>query len=290
MVGYENSKIYCLWCNDEYYYIGSTKNELRCRLRDHKSASKKQIERKVYKHINEIGWDNVKIQLIENYPCDSIEELHLKENEYICSMRGDDHCLNMKASTYTEEDLIYYKKHYRQENRDKILDYKKKYREENKEKIAEYNKKYEESHTEQVKEARAKYIEENKEKIAAKTKAYREAHKDEIKEWLVKYNEENKEKLKEKSKLGRERNKEAIKERGKKYYEENKDEINKKYKEYVTATRDVRLIQQKKYRDESKLKNPPVSEICEICQGSFQNYRKSRHESSKKHMDAMIMP
>jgi hypothetical protein len=288
MPDYSNGKIYCLWCYDNYYYVGSTINEIRYRLGKHKQDSKKYLERRVYKHINTIGWENVKIQVIEDYPCNSRKELLKKENEYIASMRGDTHCLNIKLAELTENELKEQQKNYRQEHRDKILNYKKNYREENKEKIAKYNKKYEETNSEQVKEAVAKYREENKEKIAEKTKAYREAHKDEIKIWKEKYNEENKEILKEKSKEFRAKNKEAIKEKGKKYYEENKEEVNKRNKEYQEKNREKLKIQKKKYREESKLKTPETSQTCKICQGSFLQRHKLRHEASKKHNDVLI--
>jgi hypothetical protein len=289
MPDYSNGKIYFLLCNDDYYYIGSTKNTLRYRLTDHKQASKKYPERRVYKHINTIGWENVKIQLIEDYSCNTYQELLKKENEYIASMRGDTNCLNINLAELTDSELKEQQKNYRQEHRDKILDYKKKYREENKQKIAEYNKKYEETHSEQVKEAVAKYREENNEKIAAQTKAYREAHKDDIKIWKEKYNETNKEKLKEKSKEIREKTKDKIKERGKKYYELNKDEINRKNKEYQKATLEERREQQKRYREECKIKKPQISQICEICNGSFTQHHKPRHLASKKHTDAILI-
>ena len=39
------------------------------------------IDSAYYKHINQIGWENVKIECIEEYPCDSLEELLQKEQE-----------------------------------------------------------------------------------------------------------------------------------------------------------------------------------------------------------------
>jgi hypothetical protein len=289
MADYTSGKIYCLWCNDEYYYIGSTKNELRYRLGKHKQDSKRHPERKVYEHINEIGWDNVKIQLIEEFPCNNRKELCNKENEYIASMRGDVHCLNIKLAELTPEELLEQQKNYRQENRDKILDYKKKYRDENKIKIEEYNKKYKEINKDEIKEKLQEYNQKNKEKIALQTKAYREAHKEEIKEWRKKYKEENTDKIKEKSKISREKNKDKIKERGLKYYEENREAINQKNKEYQLANKERLKLQQKKYREEMKLKKPQVSQECSVCKGTFTEHHKPRHDSSKKHLEALAL-
>ena len=43
----------------------------------------KQPERKVYKHLVEIGWDEVKIILIESFPCENKMELEKRERYYI---------------------------------------------------------------------------------------------------------------------------------------------------------------------------------------------------------------
>ena len=67
---YQNGKIYKLVCNDGYYYIGSTTQELNNRLNNHIYLSKSCVN-KVYHYINFIGWDNVTITLIENYSCNS---------------------------------------------------------------------------------------------------------------------------------------------------------------------------------------------------------------------------
>ena len=64
---YENTKIYKLILADsEYFYIGSTcENRLSKRLNVHKCKAKTYPDRKVYKAFNELGWETVKIILIE---------------------------------------------------------------------------------------------------------------------------------------------------------------------------------------------------------------------------------
>ena len=64
---------------DDEIYIGSTCLPFPKRLYWHKLHAKRNIERKVYKHLNAIGWENVKIILIETFPCESKAELEKRE-------------------------------------------------------------------------------------------------------------------------------------------------------------------------------------------------------------------
>ena len=90
-----SGRIYQLVCDDGYYYIGSTKNELRKRLSNHKTDSKRRPTARVYDHINKLGWDRVKIVLIEELTCKNKDELVRKEYEYIIKNKTDTKCLNM---------------------------------------------------------------------------------------------------------------------------------------------------------------------------------------------------
>jgi superfamily II DNA helicase RecQ len=284
---YLNSRIYCIWCIDGYYYIGSTTTDIRYRLRDHKHHSRQYPERKVYKHINNLGWDNVEIKCLEEYVCSSREELVKKENEYIRACEGDEFCLNNNNAFQTEEELKQVQAVYRQENRDKILEYKKRYRDENTEKIRAYNEKYVTENKDSVYEKRREYIAQNREKIYQKTKEYNEAHKEEIAAYKKAWTEERKEELKVKAKQKREENKEKIAKKSKEYYAENKVEILKNIKEYRDKNREKLNIYGALYREKKKKENPDVSQICSICNGTFVNYHKKRHEQSKKHLNAL---
>ena len=48
----------------------------------HKINSKKYENRKLCKHCNSIGWQNVSIVLLEQHPCDTIKELMQRERFY----------------------------------------------------------------------------------------------------------------------------------------------------------------------------------------------------------------
>ena len=83
MPDYENGKIYKIINSiDNKLYIGSTTLTLRARLQCHRSLAKTRNPR-VYAHLNEIGWNNVDIELLEPYPCKSKEELCIREQHYI---------------------------------------------------------------------------------------------------------------------------------------------------------------------------------------------------------------
>lgn len=137
MSKYQNGKIYKIW-NDEYSkcYIGSTCQSLSKRFSAHKSDYKYYIEGKkpvtstfeLFKHY---GVENCKIELVENYPCNTKEELLAREGHYI----RKDECLNKrvagrdKKQRYVENKQYYYEKDktYRINNPEKISEKKHRY-------------------------------------------------------------------------------------------------------------------------------------------------------------------
>jgi len=155
MPNYQNGKIYKLISDDtDEEYVGSTVMPLFKRFYDHKKNSKVNHSR-LYLKMVEIGVDNWRIILLENYPCNSKDELTSREEYYRKKLNAK---LNMKmCCTPTKEETADTKAKYYEENKEKILTIQAKYYEENKEKILT---------------TQAKYREENKEKISA-TKAKR---------------------------------------------------------------------------------------------------------------------
>ena len=97
---YQTSKIYRLLCKDGHYYIGSTTQALNVRLNTHKTLSKSKND-PIYKHGNQIGWDKIKIELLEEYPCTSKGELNEKEKEYRSLSKSDPLCLNDSSDIIT---------------------------------------------------------------------------------------------------------------------------------------------------------------------------------------------
>ena len=124
MPNYQNGKIYKIESLEgECVYYGSTIQKLCVRMAEHRKHYK--IKRGITsEHI--LCFDDAKIYLVENYPCNSKEELHAREGYYI---KNND-CVNKKIPGRT-------RKEYRETNKVKIKNYKKEYRETHKEKIKE---------------------------------------------------------------------------------------------------------------------------------------------------------
>lgn len=131
-------KIYKINIPDNYFYYGSTcRKKLKYRLSEHKYNSKIKPNIKLYKHINQIGWDNINIELIEEIKYDDIKNLREIENEYIKQHIENPFCLN---EIYPILNLIKQKENkkiYDYEHKEKISERKRKYYLQNKEKIIE---------------------------------------------------------------------------------------------------------------------------------------------------------
>lgn len=82
MPDYSKGKIYKIVNSEnDMMYVGSTtKQYLSNRMAGHRTDAKRRGKwGALYKAMNEIGADKFKISLIENYPCDSLEELEARE-------------------------------------------------------------------------------------------------------------------------------------------------------------------------------------------------------------------
>jgi hypothetical protein len=156
MVNYRNGKIYKLTCDEsDEVYIGSTCEKLCVRKAKHKDKYKAYL-RGTYAFVTSFKLfelsDNIDIELIELFPCDTKDELHVREKYWIqntknvCNKHLPSNCY---LKTKVEYDAEYYAQH-----KQKVLKTVKKYREENKEKIKEYLEKNKEKISER---ARKKY-------------------------------------------------------------------------------------------------------------------------------------
>jgi len=204
MPDYEQAKIYKLWSpQGDEIYIGSTTQSLALRKAGHKHRQNCCCKILFQKY------DDVRIELIEEFPCKNKMELERREGELI---RTND-CVNRCIAGRTH-------KEYRKDNKEQIREYYEK----NKQKLLEYQKEYREKNKEQIREKQKEYCEDNKEKIREKQKEYRENNREKKKE----YYEKNKEKRKEYL----EKNKEKIRQKDKEYYEKNKQKIIERQREY----------------------------------------------------------
>lgn len=167
-MGYDKAKIYQLVCEDGHYYYGSTINELRVRFGEHKYASLKHTYR-VYNHINSVGWDTVKIVLVECFPCATRQELNKKENEHILAHKADPLCLNNNLAFLTPEQKAECKKKHVEKNKEKLAEYHKINRTGN-QAVAEYQRQYRSENKEKLQEGKRKYYAEHKEERDRKNK------------------------------------------------------------------------------------------------------------------------
>jgi hypothetical protein len=147
MPDYQKGKIYKIWSpQGNEIYIGSTINPLAKRFSEHKTkrdcASKYLFE----------NYDNVKIELIEEFPCNSKMELNRREGEHI---RGNE-CLNRCIAGRTRKECD---KEWRENNKERNKERLKEYYENNKEYFKEHRENYKEKRSEKFEcECGGKYI------------------------------------------------------------------------------------------------------------------------------------
>ena len=128
-IDYKNSKVYKIWSpNGDKIYVGSTTKILLCqRMSAHREDFKRWKAGK-YHYISsfslfeEYGIENCFIELLEAKECNSKDELHKMEGNYIRDLE----CVNKRIEGRS-------KKEYYDDNKEHIVEYKKKYYIDNKE-------------------------------------------------------------------------------------------------------------------------------------------------------------
>ena len=219
---YQNGKFYCIrnWVDDDIY-VDSTCQALSKRMAWHRQSirSEKKKHYKIYHKINELGIDNFYIELYENYPCGSKEELVRKEGEIIRTLNP---LLNKRVEGRTRNE-------YYDDNKDKIKENCKQYRENNKDKVSEYQ---------------TQYREDNKDYLKEYDKQRNKNRKEYKQEYNKQYYNDNKYTLKENYKLYYESNKDKVKEKDRLYYKNNNEKYykNKQFKLNVNAVVYLHII------------------------------------------------
>ena len=135
---YDNAKIYKITSSKtDKIYIGSTIQPLKERLSKHKTDYKGWLKGKYAKvtSYDIIQYDDCKIELIKNFPCESKKSLEREEGKYI----RENNCVNKCVVGRTPKE---YGKTYYEANKEKIKEADKAYREANREKITEKSKEY----------------------------------------------------------------------------------------------------------------------------------------------------
>lgn len=148
---YNNSKIYCIRNHtSDDIYIGSTTQTLCQRMAEHRSRVKNNIKPHylLYQKMKELGVENFYIELVEECPCDNLEQLRKKEGEYIRTMGT----LNRIISGRTD-------KEYQIDNKEKIKTNKQVYHQNNKDKLNKRSNDYYYDNKDDLLQARAEVIE-----------------------------------------------------------------------------------------------------------------------------------
>ena len=145
MPDYQNSKIYKLVSNKTSdIYIGSCLMRLSTRLSNHKNLSNTCASKKLFTNDAIIT-----IVLLENYPCNTKNELKARELHYITT----NNCININKPFNC--DIPYgdgkaWDKKYQQANKEQLSAYRNEYKSINAEHIKENQKKYNASHRDQI--------------------------------------------------------------------------------------------------------------------------------------------
>ncbi|HXS59226.1 MAG TPA: GIY-YIG nuclease family protein [Candidatus Sulfopaludibacter sp.] len=140
MVTYKNGKIYKIYCDEnDDCYVGSTKEKYLCnRFNAHKQQYKLWKKGELglcnsYLIFEKYGIDNCKCILIEKYPCDSKDELRMREEYWRKELNSN----NKKRAFATKEDKLKDKKNEHIRNKEYYDNYNKKYRINNIKKLKE---------------------------------------------------------------------------------------------------------------------------------------------------------
>jgi group I intron endonuclease len=130
MPKYNNARIYKISNTvDNHIYVGSTTQSLSSRFCGHRVSARKSPKRRIYAHLNNIGWRNAKIVLIEFVnDCKTREDLIAHERRWFDKLKPT---LNMETPNRSNK-----------EYRDDHKAQSKKYRDDHKAKMKLYNSEY----------------------------------------------------------------------------------------------------------------------------------------------------
>lgn len=190
MQKYSQGKIYKIIAPDNICYIGSTIDTLVSRFGNHKRSYKSwkdgNVKRpcSVVNVFDQYGIENCKIELVENFSCESKKELDRREGEIIKLTE----CINKVVAGRTGEEYRKDKKEELNEkshsfyikNREDELERNKIYYRQNSEARKQYTKSYEKTNPEKTKIRKQKWREANPDKVKEQKKKWREANRDKI--------------------------------------------------------------------------------------------------------------
>ena len=179
---YGNAKIYKIVNTiDDEVYIGATCQPLSKRMAWHRqhSTHANKSNRKLYIKMTEHGIEHFSIVLIEECPCDNVEQLRKKEAHYIREQGTLNHNIPLRTS-----------KEYRQDNVERTKETQRAYNlSRNKEEVNKKNKIYHKANKEQITQQKKEYYELHREDILIKKNMVKK-HKEEKKDYNHTYHQQ----------------------------------------------------------------------------------------------------
>lgn len=193
MVNYQQAKIYRIISNQtDKVYIGATCNPLSKRMADHRSAYRYCLTsggpRMTSFEI--LQYDDAIIVLVEDCPCENIEQLRRCERAHI---ENTPHCVNKQHPGRTIDE-------WREANKEELVIKRKAHYEANKEAVIANAKVYYEANRDEITHSRRQHYEANKEDFAARQKEYYAANRETLIAKQKLYTEANKETISERQK------------------------------------------------------------------------------------------
>jgi hypothetical protein len=165
MKDYQKSKIYSIRSRtSDEIYIGSTTAGIAKRFSKHKSAYNYWVKDNSQKYYSSFilfekyNIDDLYYELVEEYPCDNVEQLRKIEGKYIRKYMKDGVCCNKLIAGRSKKE---YSDAFYIQNKEAIRERQRQYYIDNKEERDEHSKKYYNLNKDKVK----KYHEKNKDKI-----------------------------------------------------------------------------------------------------------------------------
>ena len=133
-----------------------------------------------------VGVDNFYIELVEEYPCENLEQLRKREGQFIREFGT----LNHQIAGRTKQE-------YAQDTRDHKRQVDRQYYQDHHEEQLEHRREYYKKNKDHINESNRLKYQENKEQVLQRNKGYYNTHKEQVLQQQKKYVDDNREKVKQ---------------------------------------------------------------------------------------------
>jgi len=174
MPDYQKGKIYKIYSlngTPEDVYYGSTVQTLAQRMSKHREQGKNSNKCKSSIIFDKFGIENCIIELVEYYPCNTVEELNAKEGYY----HRNNPCVNKCVAGRTMKEWL-------EINKEKVKEKHKEYCKKNKDSILKQAKEYRKKNAKVISDKKKENYKVNKDAILEQRKENYKVNKDAISE------------------------------------------------------------------------------------------------------------